>query len=173
MTKIEAGWDQLIAAAKLYFQGESLIAVHGLAASAVQVFDDLSKGTPYEDYNLIGHMMSPFPPEQRARVIREFRKPQNFIKHADRDRDESLTLKASHTEFLLLCGVFLAGTLASECWANSLRKDPPILFAYQIWFCKEYPEVGGLDLDQQHWELLLVLLPKMFPFIPPLSPTCT
>lgn len=173
ISKIQAAWEQLTTATKLYFEEESLVAVHGLAASAFQVLDDLSKGTPYEEYNLIKRTISPFSQSDQNKIMREFRKPQNFIKHADRDQEESLTLAASHTEVLLLCGTFLAGTVASQCWVESLKKDPPVLFVYQLWFCKEYPETIDPEFEAKDWGIVLEELPKHFPIIPCLSPDCS
>lgn len=173
VSKTEAAWEQITTATKLYFEEGSLVAIHGLAASAVQVLSDLSKGTPNEEYNLLNLMIAPFSPEQQSEIIREFRTPQNFIKHADRDKDDSLTLSASHTELLLMCGVFLAGTVASEQYVNSMVEEPPVLFAYKMWFFISYPELLDSKFDQQQFASFLEELPKLCPIILPLSPNCT
>lgn len=173
VSKTQAAWELLTTAARLYFNEESLVSVHSLAASGFQVLDDLSKGTQYEECNLIHRTISPYPPEVQKKFLREFRKPQNFIKHADRDKGESLTLSTGHTEVLLLCGTFLAGTVARECWAESLKETPPILFAYQLWFYKEYPETIDPDFAPHDWDILLKELPKHFPLVPCLSPDCS
>jgi len=173
VSKIDAAWEQLVTAIILFFNNESLVPIHTLAAASVQVFDDMAEGTSYEGASLTKRIFSLAPPEYQREVVNEFRKPQNFMKHADKDKDEVLVLKREHTELLLLCGTFLAMPMGFNLDRIQRAKKGYAVLAFQIWAHVEM----GKDEDADDAKVFLNglgQLPSMlFPDVPNLSETCS
>lgn len=170
ITKFDAALDQLTSAIDLYFADGKLVAVHGLAAPAFQVFHDMSKGSSHKEFDLNEHYLSPLPPEKQRLVRKILREPQNFIKHANSDKENVLTLHRCHTEYILLCGVFLAESFGTETSNQINKNDLLALTAYKIWALSSLTGSSDANIQLGH---IITILSKSCPFIPPLSPTCS
>ncbi|MDO9311487.1 MAG: hypothetical protein Q7T85_07290 [Nitrosomonas sp.] len=102
ISKLDAVRAQLDAAIEIYFTHDNLIAVHTLTAAAYNILRDiaLKNGTkhPFIKRTFVDEY-----PEQKRKIIKDFiNYPENFLKHADRDLDISITLDPQLTEILLM-----------------------------------------------------------------------
>lgn len=171
ISKFDAALDQLTSAIDLYFDNGKLVAVHGLAASAFQVFHDMSEDSPHKEFDLLERFLSSLPTEKQCMVRKILREPQNFIKHANRDKERKIILYECHTEYLLLCGVFLAEHFGIET-SNQMTKDDRLtLAACKFWMLYKFlPESSDVNFQLGH---IITIISGPCPFIPPLSPTCS
>ncbi|WP_285907327.1 hypothetical protein [Pseudodesulfovibrio pelocollis] len=171
LSKFDAALDQLTSAIDLYFGNGKLVAVHTLAAAAYQVLHDLSEDSPHEGFDILKRVWAPLSKEKQSIAWKEFRKPQNFIKHAKLDKENTITLRECHTEYILLCGVFLAESFGIETSNKVTKEDRNAITAFKLWVVFKFSEESN-DANFQFGDVITTLS-GVFPFIPPLSPSCS
>ncbi len=123
INKIEAAYRQAHTAIDLFFHDGDPISIHTLTAAAYNLLRDLTKGKKWmlketlSDYVEAGY-------EKRA--LAAFNKYENFLKHADRDPEDSLEYETFPTEMLLwdCCSAYRRLTSTS----------PHPMICYNIWF---------------------------------------
>lgn len=88
VTKLEAAKRQLACAIRMFLAGEDPIAVHTLGHAALRIILDLSrqrgKGEALQSFEDVVR------PEKRKQIWTLLARGANFLKHADRDADETL-----------------------------------------------------------------------------------
>ncbi|NIA13732.1 MAG: hypothetical protein GWP08_06590 [Nitrospiraceae bacterium] len=146
ITKLEAATAQLKDAIHLLFKRRDAIAVHTLAGAASSLL-----------YNLAQHkgMSSPVRgnpvvrDDKRSKWIGMINEAQNFLKHADRDPDETFDFEPGLSEALILEGVVLLRDLtqARQPWAEIfftwfLVKNPNL-------FIDNHPNREAIDKARQ------------------------
>lgn len=88
VTKLEAAERQLRAAIRLFFERKDIIAVHTLAAAALDIFRQVGRPRGFKSlYDRAGERNRP---EKRREVLNLFREAQNFFKHAGKDPRKEL-----------------------------------------------------------------------------------
>jgi hypothetical protein len=131
LTKREAAIRQLDAAIKLFFGEGDMIAVHTLVGASLQVM--LGLGHPQGIQSCI--RSSDYIYEDRLKYwISALNRTQNFLKHADKDRDEVLQYSEESTILLIMEAVILAETL-------SLHQGSKAQLTFKAWFFVKYPEL--------------------------------
>jgi len=128
LTKLQAAERQLRVAIRLFFERRDLVAVHTLAAAALEVLRDLVRPrgikSIFKDSDLIR-------PEYKKEVANRFNEAQNFLKHADRDPDEQLKFYFEATQFYLLDAAHLYNQLT--------RQQFPEVTGLFAWFAVKFP----------------------------------
>ena len=135
VTKREAAIRQLDAAIKLFFAEADMIAVHTLVGASIQVM--LGLGHPQGIQSPI--RSSDYIYKDRLKDwINALNRTQNFLKHADKDRDEVLQYSEESTILLIMEAVILAENL-------SLQEGSKAQLAFKVWFLVAYPELIDPD----------------------------
>lgn len=129
VTKLEAASRQLETAIRLFFSGGDSISIHTLAASAANVFADVSDRKLGQSWRSIIRETNKLSERQLKEIIhREW----NFVKHADHDTDSTLEFDESTTDHVS----FVASL---EC--GEVKKDlSHIMEVFQIWYIAAYPD---------------------------------
>lgn len=129
VTKFEAASRQLDTAIHLFFSGGDPISIHTLAASAGNVFADLSERKLGHSWRLyLGDSNQLSKNELKKTIHREW----NFFKHADFDPDATLEFDESTTDHVIF--------VASLDCAELQQKLAHPTQAYQIWYIALYPD---------------------------------
>jgi hypothetical protein len=117
---------------RLHFGGVDPVSAHTLAAAACEILRDVAKrkGVHHPYHNEVLPLVGPEKVPEFRRLIRE---DQNFLKHADRDPEGSMTLNPEFTECLLFEGARAHFALAGY--------ETPETRVFAIWFCCKYPDV--------------------------------
>jgi hypothetical protein len=130
VSKRDAAVRQLNEAIRLFFRRGDMLAVHTLTGASFQLFADLAK---------ISGIVSRFRseelirPERMTEWIQALNSTQNFLKHADRDPDETLSYVEEGTLLFLYEAVELAGRV--------LPQDTRERLAFRIWFVFSFPDL--------------------------------
>jgi hypothetical protein len=91
VSKIEAARREINSAIRMYFAGEDLLAIHGIVAGGLQLLEDLGEKQGKQLGIELG--MELIRPERQDEMRKLMRKPQNFIKHANRPGQENAVLE--------------------------------------------------------------------------------
>lgn len=128
--KLDATKRQLREAIHLFFDQRDLIAVHTLAAAALQVYADVGKrrGVP----SMLKHGLY-IREERKKEWLALLSTAQNFFKHADSDPDAILDFRPANTTFFLLDCVQLQAQLEGRITAAGS--------CFLVWFYAAYPDV--------------------------------
>ena len=129
VTKFDAARRQLHTAIHLFFANEDMVSVHTLTRASHDIWRTLlsasGRGSFFKDSAYIK-------PERRKEFIAAQNHPSNFLKHADRDPDEVLTLHHLFCVFWLLDCCMMYRDLTEK-----LSRECAIFYA---WFCIQYPD---------------------------------
>jgi len=130
ISKSDAGLRQIRQAIRIFFARGDMIAVHTLTGAAFQVFTDLGKlkgiKSRYRGEDIVR-------PDRVADLERALNHTQNFLKHADKDPDATL----SYVEEASVLYLFEAVELSYQV----LRQDSRELLAFRIWFIVTHPDL--------------------------------
>jgi len=126
--KTQAALQQIVEAARLFFEERDPVSIHTLVAASHGILRDLllKKGD--------GSFLKDSPyvrAEKRTEFHRIINKAQNFFKHANRDPDESLQFDPASTKFLLLDAIEMLHRLSEV--------RPPELEIFRAWFVAAHP----------------------------------
>lgn len=141
ITKMEAAETQLETAIKLFFENRDHLSCLTLAAASREITDDLCEKQKNKIYKAeLERLGDPqkvrlsfreelkifIKPEHWKEAKALFRKPQNFLKHADKDHDQKLEKVSSQQlaldimfaikNFVLLGGKFSPAMAIFYCW---------------------------------------------------------
>jgi hypothetical protein len=151
VSKTDAARRQLQAAVLLFFNEQDPLAIHTLTAAGHEILSDLAK---------LGDVVMPMQQsflaaglsKETVDTIRaELRRPQNFLKHADRDPEAVLEFSPRVTEMMLLEAVMEYTRLTGE--------SPPLFEAYAKWVGVHEPD-WFVSNPQMH-ALMLAAKPRM------------
>jgi len=130
ITKLDAIQRQLRTAIQLFFEERDSLPIYTLAAAAQGLLRDLlrprGEGSFIKDSDFIV-------PEKRAEFMRLINRPQNFLKHADRDPEEVLERIPEASEGVLMDCLFMYQRLTGR----QLREGIP----FTVWYSVAYPQV--------------------------------
>ena len=130
LTKLEAAERQLRVSIRLLFERRDLVAVHTLAAAAQEVLRDLGRPLGFKSIFKGSEIIRP---EYRKEFDQLFNRAQNFLKHADRDRDDELKFYYEATKFYLLDAALLYNHITG-------RQFPEITGLF-VWFSVKFPDL--------------------------------
>lgn len=163
VSKIEAARRHLTAGIELFFERKDPLIVYTTAWAAYQVLSELCKvrgvKRQLEDSEILHNM------GVRNEVVAAFRKPRNFMQHADRDPDGVVKFFPDSSYLVLLLAVDLYQSLTPGPFAPGK--------VLHLWFYMKYPvrapkalldEINALRIDccPEDYELFLELLKKMY-----------
>jgi hypothetical protein len=131
ITKFEAAIRQLDAAIRLNFAGYDSVVVHTLAGAASLLLSSLVKlHAPGFSWDEMAAIDSKLTETEYFQIIR---KEQNFLKHADRDPDDTLDLNVGNTDALIMMAVMNASEISTMTPASR---------AFQLWYLARICPVG-------------------------------
>jgi len=136
MSKMQVAHQQLNVAIRLHFLDDDPASVLTLAGAAAGVFRDLvdhkQPGKSWDDKAMQANGMD------RASYIKAMRFGQNFLKHADRDPDDTMEWTASDTESLMFWATLNAGELDGISTSQQV---------FQLWFFATRSKLFSPDFD--------------------------
>lgn len=100
LTKSEAARRQIDSAIAMYFDEGDPVSIHTLVGAAHILIIDLSKAAGLQ--SVIDRHIKP---EMRWKFEGAIRRPQNFLKHADDDPDETFDFNPHNTELMLFIDI--------------------------------------------------------------------
>lgn len=153
VSKVEAAERQLRQVIRLFFQRADEVAIHTLAAAAYQILVDLCehKGVKRElEDSTILHELG-----VKADVLAAVRAPQNFFKHADRDREGTIRFNPMLTACLILYGVqYLHSFNGSQSAEGEV---------FRVWFFLRFPDRVPVEVRELFSQLPPEADPKDYP----------
>ena len=94
LTKIDAARRQVVTAIRLFFSEEDAACIHTLSTAAHGILTDLLRRKGGRSF-LQDEITDFVHPEDVGKYQRHIRKPQNFLKHADKDPDGTFQFSPS------------------------------------------------------------------------------
>ncbi len=119
-------------AIRLFFAREDAVAVHTLAAAAQAVVRDLAKSESATVTSIL-HDHPDIPENQRRAWINAINRPANFMKHADKDPDQTLEFAEEEAMTLILDASLVLTQLTGQV--------PPAVVTFLGWFAVAHPEM--------------------------------
>lgn len=116
-----------------------MIAVHTLAAAALQVLADLGANAGVE--SMVKNPQS-VRPEKRKFVADLMNATQNFFKHADRDPEAILDFYPDATPFYIVDAALMCEALQGHSSAAGK--------AFHVWFMLNYPDILVDERAREH-----------------------
>ena len=131
LSKLEAARRQLETAIKLYFGYGDEVSIHTLAAAAYSLIRDINGHRGGEPMLKDLHL---FLSDELAREFRKYiNRPENFLKHADKDVDGVGELEPRWTEALLW--------EASRKYCEMTGEQNKLMLTFVFWFVERQPEL--------------------------------
>lgn len=133
LTKLEAARRQINTAIRMYFLDMDTISTHAVLAGGLQIVSDLAarKGQQVGIEEFLASIV-----ETRKKELRLIlRKPQNFLKHADREGDDT----AIYEYRIESLEVYLY--LAAQSYQTFTGKATPEIKSIITWFSFRNPEI--------------------------------
>ena len=131
LSKLEAARRQLETAIKLYFGHGDEVSIHTLAAAAYSLIRDINEHRGGEPMLKDLHL---FLSDELAREFRKYiNRPDNFLKHADKDVDGVSELEPRWTEALLW--------EASRKYCEMTGEQNKLMLTFVFWFVQRQPEL--------------------------------
>ncbi len=137
---MEGARCQLETAAQLFFDSGDLLSIHTLVGAASGVLQDIATQRQLEPL-LLDKLVGDLPGALQGEVRRALRSQQNFLKHADKDgEDSSFDFSKGITPIMLFNAI-----------ADLERSDDDIslvLRAFKYWFCVNNYKGGVLSYSK-------------------------
>lgn len=133
LTKLNAAKRQINAAIRMFFAEEDPIAIHAVVAGGLQIISDLAtkKGVSVGIESLLDSIIE----ERRGEFRQLMRRPQNFLKHADRKDDETAILEFNVESV----EIFLV--LSAQAFQDFTGRHTPETRIFYNWFLIHNPSV--------------------------------
>jgi hypothetical protein len=124
LNKLDAAHSQITSAIFMYFHWGDPVAIHTLVAAAYGVLQDINKykgGKPMtQDFDFIKDK------KLKGSIIKIFREPQNFFKHADEDPEGNLDFFPYASAYMLFESIGIFQKLANH--------KSPLFEIFKAWF---------------------------------------
>ena len=133
LTKLEAARRQINTAIRMYFLDMDAVSTHAVLAGGLQIVSDLAakKGQQvgFEKF------LAPIIEERRKEFLLIIREPQNFLKHADREGDDTIIYeyRTGVLEIYLY--------LAAQSYQTFTGKATPEIKSIITWISFRNPEI--------------------------------
>jgi hypothetical protein len=156
ITKIEAAEKQLDSAIKLFFENVDHLSCYTLAAASREITDDLCDkrknerlGDPQKvRLSFRDELEILIKPEHLKEAMRLFKKPQNFLKHADRDHNQELDELSIKEISLVIFFAIMNFVLLEKRWS-------PAMATFSCWFTAVNPDLIDVNASKDHTFLKL------------------
>jgi hypothetical protein len=132
VNKLEAARCQLETAIRLYFDYGDELSIHTLSGAAYAILHDLNKYRGGED--MLKDLHKTLTPEGAREFRRYINRPDNFLKHADRDPDETFRFDFTWTEVMIW--------EAGRKYCELAGRDRALMLVYVIWFVATNSEIS-------------------------------
>jgi hypothetical protein len=129
INKVDAARRQLVTAIRIFFERKDPLAVHTIAAATQQILLDI-RSSKVESLLIDNEIIRS---EKRKEINRMFRETQNFLKHADEDKDKMLKYYPDFTPFFLLDATYLYEQITGDKLVEGI--------VLSGWFRVKYPEL--------------------------------
>jgi len=157
ITKLDVACRTLSVAIRFFFAKEDGVAIHTLAAAAQTVVRDLATKECAPVTSIL-HDHPDVPESQRRAWINAINRPANFMKHADKDPDQTLEFSEEEAATLILDASLVLTQLTGQV--------PKAVLTFLGWFAVKHPEMRaafgrndiadlcttiGIDADDFEW----------------------
>ena len=133
LTKLEAARKQINTAIRMYFMEMDAVSTHAVLAGGLQIISDLAakKGqrVGFEEF------LAPIIEDRRNEFVLILREPQNFLKHADREGDET----AIYEYRVGALDMYLY--MAAQSYQTFTGKSTPEIKSIIAWISFRNPEI--------------------------------
>ncbi len=126
ISKLDAVKRQLETAIKLYFMSEDPVSIHTLTAAAYNVIRDINRQRGGKPLIVKDQLPEHIKPEYVKDFRNKLNEAENFLKHADRDHDNSLDFYPDQSELLMFDACLAYWKLTGE--------EPPLFKLYRYWY---------------------------------------
>jgi hypothetical protein len=130
VNKLDVARRQMNEAIRLFFEQRDPIAIHTLAAAAAQVLHDLCKAhgikTPFRDAKIIRA-------DKLKYWMQHLKAPENFFKHADRDRNATHAFRPKAAEYMIFDAAYMYSLVT--------KRQTYEAAVFQGWFFLNYSEM--------------------------------
>lgn len=134
--KLDAAKRQLETAIRLYFDYGDHISIHTLTGAAYSIIRDINEKRGGE--MMIKDLGKLLNEEDKTIFQKHINRPENFLKHADKDPEASFNISPEWTEGLL-CE-------ASQRYCTLTQEQPPLLVLFLFWFFSHHPNFFDVAL---------------------------
>jgi hypothetical protein len=131
IAKLDAAKRQLEEAIKLYFNYGDELSTHTLVGAAYAIIRDINQHRGGEA--MVKDLHRLLPPELALEFKQWVNRPENFLKHADKDPDGTYDLDRRWTESLMWDASRKYCELAGEC--------RPLKVIFILWFVVNHPDL--------------------------------
>ncbi len=131
LSKIEAARRQLETAIRLYFAYGDEVSIHTLTAAAYSLLRDINEHRHGEAMLKDLHLL--LPDDLAGKFKSYINRPENFLKHADKDPDGVDELEPKWTEVLLW--------EASRKYCEITGEQDKLMITFVLWFVAHQPEL--------------------------------
>jgi hypothetical protein len=132
ITKLSAAENQFRRAVRLHFGGADPVSALTLAAAACEILRGVAQHRgvyhPFHD-----ELLPLVPPSKKTKFFHLLKAPQNFLKHARDDPQESIALNPEFTELLLF--------EAARAYYRLVGYETPEAYAVFMWVCLKHPDI--------------------------------
>ena len=132
VNKIDAARRQVEAAIRLFFSNEDPVAIHTLVFAGLGILKDLAEIR--SDANFHHEILGQFKPDKKKEILKFLNRVANFLKHADRDPDETLKdiKEEANDGFLLLACLY---------YKDIKKSLTPTMLVFCGWFTVLHPDL--------------------------------
>jgi len=146
VSKLDTARRQLETAIRLFFYDGDFVSTHTLAAASFNVLNDLSRQAGADKKSMRDELLEHVRADKKKWLVNRLRETENFMKHADRDPDETHSFDPGMTTFLLVDAV--------RCYWKITGENTLLTQAYFMWFMTEHPDV--FVIPEQYLAMLSV-----------------
>lgn len=133
VSKLDVARRQLETAIRLFFYEGDFVSIHTLAAASFNVLHDLTHQAGEQKKSMRDDVLAYVKEDKKRWFVQELRKPENFMKHADRDASETLAFDPQISELFLIDAV--------RCYWSITGEKTLLTQAYFLWFMIEHPDI--------------------------------
>lgn len=131
VTKIEAAERQIETSIFMFFRNDDALSIHTVTCAGLGVMEALAK--QYNKKSSISLIEELVVEHKRGEMKRLLNKPQNFLKHADKDPEDILEYNPNILEYYLF--------FACNSYHEFTGKMTDAIWWYMLWFSMVHPNL--------------------------------
>lgn len=126
----------------MFFGEEDPLSIHTVACAGLDLVNNLAERQSKKTF--ISSMLDAVVENRRKQMLDFFRRPQNFLKHADKDPDDVLEYHPEVVEYYIL--------FACNSYLELTGETTPEIRGFMIWFSLVHPDILTLPALKEHAE---------------------
>jgi hypothetical protein len=133
VSKLAAAHRQLDTAIDLWFRDRDLVSINALAFNAHEIIQDINKKKGNTEGTMLGMAQKLVKPDHVEEVMRLWKKPLTFLKHADRDPYDILEFDPELADATIVLCIFGLGLLGEQ--------PSDLVRSFTAWGCLHRPHL--------------------------------